>query len=83
MAELEEMKSRVEIELQHKAAVRELYEAIDRHDFDTFKEFFASDGICHIAGAPEALPIEVGAQFIQTFCEAFPDSIHAIKGYNS
>jgi len=74
-----EMKARVQIEHQHKATVRELYETIDRHDFDTFKEFFASDGICHIAGAPKVLPIEVGIQFIQSFCKAFPDSLHTIK----
>lgn len=73
------MKSRVQIELKHKTTVRDLYETIDRHDFDTFKEFFSSDGKCHISGAPEAIPIEVGAQFIQTFYKAFPDSVHTIE----
>ncbi len=79
MSELEEMKTKEKTEIQHKEIVRGLYEAIDRHDFDTFKEYFTPEGICHIAGAPQALSIEVGIKFIQKFYEGFPDGVHSMK----
>jgi predicted ester cyclase len=73
------MKIREKIEGQHKERVRGLFKAIDRHDFDTFKSLFVSEGICHIAGIPQALNVEVGISFIKKFYEGFPDGVHFIE----
>jgi steroid delta-isomerase-like uncharacterized protein len=79
MAELEAMKAQAEVEEQNKELVRQLYEAIDEQNFDTFLEFSASDGVCHIPGVPEAVPLEAVTQVIKSYYEAFPDSTHDIK----
>jgi predicted ester cyclase len=79
MAELEAMKAQVEVEEQNKAIVHQLYESIDKQDFDTFVKLSASDGVCHIPGVPEAVPLEAVTQVIKSFYQAFPDSVHDIK----
>ena len=78
-AELEEMKAQAEVEEQNKEIVRQLYEAIDKQDMDTFLGLSAPDGVCHIPGVPEAVPLEAIAEVIKSFYTAFPDSTHAIK----
>ena len=79
MAELEAMKAQAEVEEQNKAIVHQLYESIDKQDFDTFVKLSASDGVCHIPGVPEAVPLEAVTQVIKSYYEAFPDSTHDIK----
>jgi steroid delta-isomerase-like uncharacterized protein len=64
---------------QNKVVVRQLFETIDRQDFDTFRKLMSPECVCHVAGVPEALPLEVIIQVIQSFYEAFPDNIHSIK----
>lgn len=73
------MNIREKNEGQQKERVRGLFKAIDRNDFDTFKSLFTSEGTCHIAGVPQALPIEAGISFIKKFYEGFPDGVHFIK----
>jgi len=65
--ELEEMKAQAEVEEQNKEIVRQLYEAIDKQDMDTFLGLSASDGVCHIPGVPDAVPFEAITQVIQSF----------------
>ena len=79
MAELEEFKAQAAVEEQNKEIVRQLYEAIDEQNFDTFLELRASDGVCHIPGVPEAVPIEAVTEVIKAYYEAFPDSTHDVK----
>ena len=79
MAELEKYKARAEVEEQNKELVRQLYEAIDKQDMDTFLGLSAPDGVCHIPGVPEAVPLEAVAEVIKSFYTAFPDSTHDIK----
>jgi len=79
MAELEEFKAQATVEEQNKEVVRQLYEALDEQDFNTFLELSASDGVCHIPGVPDAVPLEAVSQVIKSYYEAFPDSTHDIK----
>ena len=79
MAELEQFQAQKELEEQNKELVRQMYEAIDEQDFETFSGLSASDGVCHIPGVPDAVPLEDVAQIIKSFYEAFPDSTHDIK----
>ena len=79
MAELEEFRAQAAVEEQNEAIVYRLYEAIDEQNFDTFLELSASDGVCHIPGVPEAVPLEAATQVIKSYYEAFPDSTHDIK----
>jgi predicted ester cyclase len=79
MAELEEMKAQAEVEEQNKEIARQLYKAIDEQNFDTLLELSASDGVCHIPGVPDAVPIKAATDIIKSYYEAFPDSTHDIK----
>ena len=79
MAELEEFKAQAEVEEQNKEIARQLYEAIDEQNFDTFLELSAPDGVGHIPGVPEAVPLKAATDVIKSYYEAFPDSIHDIK----
>jgi predicted ester cyclase len=79
MAELEEFRAQAAVEEQNKEIVRQLYKAIDEQNFDTLLELSASDGVCHIPGVPEAVPIKAATDVIKSYYEAFPGSIHDIK----
>ncbi len=79
MAELEAMKAQAEVEEQNKEIVRQLYEALMNKILITFLELSASDGVCHIPGVSEAVPLEAVTQVIKSYYEAFPDSTHDIK----
>ena len=79
MAELEEFKAQTAVEEQNKEIVRQLYEAIDEQNFETILELIAPDGVGHIPGVPEAVPLEAVTQVIKSYYEAFPDSTHDIK----
>ena len=79
MAELEEFRAQAAIEEANKKLVRQMYEAIDEQDFETISGLSASDGVCHIPGVPEAVPLEAVTQVIKSYYEAFPDSTHDIK----
>ena len=79
MAELEAMKAQAEVEEQNEEIARQLYEAIDKQDMGTFLGLSAPDGVCHIPGVPEAVPLEAITEVIKSFYTAFPDSTHAIK----
>ena len=79
MAELEELKVQAAVEEENKEIVRQVYNAIDAQDFEAFSEIAISDGVCHIPGVPEAVPMEAAIQVIKSYYEAFPDSTHDIK----
>jgi steroid delta-isomerase-like uncharacterized protein len=79
LAELEEFKAQAAVEEQNKELVRQMYEAIDEQDFETFSGLSAPDGVCHIPGVPEAVPLEAATQVIKSYYDAFPDSTHDIK----
>jgi predicted ester cyclase len=79
MAEFEAFRAQAAVEEQNKEIVRQLYEAIDEQNFDTILELIAPDGVGHIPGVPEAVPLEAIAQVIKSYYEAFPDSTHDIK----
>jgi len=79
MAELEAFKAQQAVEEQNKEIVRQIYEAIDEQNFDTFLELSAPDGVCHIPGVPEAVPLEAVTQVMKSYYEAFPGSTHDIK----
>jgi ketosteroid isomerase-like protein len=79
MAELEEFRAQAEVEEQNKEIVHQLYKAIDEQNYDTLLELFASDGVCHIPGVPEAVPLEAATQVIKSYYDAFPGSTHDIK----
>ena len=79
MVGCQDKEAMAELEEQNKEIVRQLYEAIDKQDMDTFLGLSAPDGVCHIPGVPEAVPLEAIAEVIKSFYTAFPDSTHAIK----
>jgi PBP1b-binding outer membrane lipoprotein LpoB len=45
MAELEEFRAQAAVEEQNKELVRQMYEAIDEQDFETFSGLSAPDGV--------------------------------------
>jgi predicted ester cyclase len=79
MAELEAMKAQAAVEEQNKEIVHQLYESIDKQDFDTILKLSTSDGVCHIPGVPDAIPIKAAAEVIKSFYQAFPGSVHDIN----
>jgi len=79
MAELEEFRAQAAVEEQNKEIARQIYKAIDEQNFNTFLELCASDGVCHIPGVPEAVPLEAASQVIKSYYDAFPGSTHDIK----
>ncbi len=79
MVGCQDKEAMAEVEEQNKEIVRQLYEAIDKQDMDTFLGLFAPDGVGHIPGVPEAVPLEAITEVIKSFYTAFPDSTHAIK----
>ncbi len=64
---------------QNKKIVRQLYEAVDNQDMDTFLALSAPNGMVHMPGAPEAIPLQEMPPIFKSFYTAFPDSIHDIK----
>ena len=59
--------------------VRLLYKAVDEQDMDTFLALCAPNGVVHMAGTADPVPLQEMVPIFKSFYAAFPDSTHEIK----
>jgi len=64
---------------ENKQLVRDVFAAVDGHEFDRLHEFMAADFVCHMVGYPESMDREGTIEFIRAAYEIFPDFTHELQ----
>jgi len=80
MAELEEFKAQAEVEEQNKASFRFMLEETDKGNYAAWEEVCSPNYVCHFAGVPESMNLQVHIEANRAFLVGFPDFHHDIKG---
>ncbi len=62
----------------NKQLVRDVYAAIDAHEFDPLFDFCPEDMVCHMVGLPQSLDREGMIEFIKSAYAVFPDFTHQL-----
>ena len=62
-----------------KATVRQVFERIDRQDFEVYREAYALGYVLHVDGIPEPLDHHAHEELARSFYRTFPDLIHTIE----
>ena len=57
----------------NKQVVRDVFAAIDAHEFDRLREFWPEDMICEMVGTPEIMSRDDSIEFIKNAYSVFPD----------
>ena len=80
MAELEEMKAQAEVEEQNKGLVKRMYEALEKGDFEAYKEVVAPEYVWYVPSiSTEPKSREETIEFEKMVRIAFPDISYSIE----
>jgi len=79
MAELKQMKNQADIEKRNEELIRQMFNELDKANWDSYKGFFAPEFLYYLPsafGAPTK--VEQMVEGVKIYFHAFPDLVHQI-----
>jgi steroid delta-isomerase-like uncharacterized protein len=80
-AELDAFRAQAALERQNLDLIRQMFETLDRADWDGYKEFFAPE-FSYYLPSDSASPVKVDEMIegVKAYFSAFPDLVHRVVG---